>query len=67
MDDCTVTVSKAEGVKCPRCWKVTGEGRFNFDGLCDACCTVLVHAYPEHEAVPLILQSYFDQHCRWVN
>lgn len=65
MDDVTFTVSRAPGVKCPRCWHVTGEGRFNFDGLCDRCCDVLIHDYPTHESVPLIVASRAEQRAQW--
>lgn len=50
-DDLGVLVTKARGGKCPRCWKFTGEGRFNFDGLCDPCQQVIVLDYPDHESV----------------
>lgn len=52
-----VYVTRAEGVKCPRCWKLTGEGRFNYDGLCDPCCRVILADYPQHESAPFI-QSF---------
>ncbi len=55
-----ITITKHKGVKCPRCWKYTGEGRFNFDGLCDMCCDVLLNDYPEHEASKQIVT-----HGRW--
>jgi hypothetical protein len=60
-----VTVTKAEGVKCPRCWKITGEGRWNFDGLCDPCCHVIITDFPTHEAVPQILASRRVQKEHW--
>lgn len=60
-----VTVSKAEGAKCPRCWRVTGEGRYNFDGLCDRCCGALCADYPTHPAVPGIVSAYVQQHRHW--
>jgi hypothetical protein len=56
-----IIVTKAEGVKCQRCWKVTGEGRFNFDGLCDPCCHVLLEDYADHESVPFIQAAYAEQ------
>lgn len=56
-----IDVAKAEGVKCPRCWKWTGEGRFNFDGLCDECCEVILADFPYHESVPFILASREEQ------
>lgn len=60
-----IEVAHAEGVKCPRCWKHTGEGRFNFDGLCDVCCDVILKDFPDHESVPHILASKADQRKRW--
>ena len=51
--------------KCPRCWRYTGEGRMNFDGLCDPCCRVLVTDYPGHVAPPQIEAAYAAQRRRW--
>jgi hypothetical protein len=65
MNEYWVAVSKAEGAKCPRCWRVTGEGRYNFDGLCDRCCDVLVTDHPTHPAIPHILAAYANQRARW--
>jgi len=65
MNGVSITVTKAPGVKCPRCWHVTGEGRFNFDGLCDKCCDVLCHDHPHHESVPLIQASRAAQRAVW--
>ena len=56
-----ITIIKHDGVKCPRCYRYTGEGRFNFDGLCDRCCDVLVQDYPEHEATVAL-----KAHGRWI-
>lgn len=53
-DGLRVSVARADGVKCPRCWRYTGEGRFNFDGLCDRCCQVLWTHHPAHESIPFI-------------
>jgi hypothetical protein len=66
MEGIQVQVEHAEGVKCPRCWKWTGAGRFNFDGLCDACCGVLLEDYPEHEAVPGIHAAQQRQREKWL-
>lgn len=55
-----ITVVKHEGVKCPRCYRYTGEGRFNFDGLCDRCCDVLCEM--RHDAAPYIRVSKAWQH-----
>ena len=52
-------------VKCPRCWKWTAEGRFNYDNLCDRCCQVLVSDHPQHESVPHILAAFKVQAERW--
>ena len=60
-DDIVLTGRKHPGVKCPRCWKRTGEGRLNFDGLCDACCEVTRDDYPAHESVPGIRAAYAAQ------
>jgi len=47
MEGVEVVVQRAEGVKCPRCWHYTGEGRFNMDNLCDRCYLVLAIDYAE--------------------
>jgi hypothetical protein len=60
-----VIVAKAEGIKCPRCWFYTGEGRFNYDGLCDKCVDALLHDYPEHGIIPFILQAKAKQREQW--
>ena len=60
-----VAITKAPGVKCPRCWRVTGEGRWNFDGLCDRCCDVLLLGHPTHPSVPFIQAAYATQRVRW--
>ena len=43
-----VEVERAEGVRCPRCWHVTPEGRLNHDHLCDRCCAALLADWPEY-------------------
>ena len=60
-----ILVTKAEGVKCPRCWKMTGEGRYNFDGLCDPCQAVILADFPQHESVPSIQAAKAEQRRRW--
>jgi hypothetical protein len=40
--------------KCPRCWNYTHEGLHNFDGLCNRCCLVLLHDFPNHEVTQLL-------------
>ena len=60
-----IVVTKAEGVKCPRCWKMTGEGRFNFEGLCDPCQTVILADHPTHESVTHILAAKAEQRRRF--
>jgi hypothetical protein len=62
----TLTVEKHPGVKCPRCYRYTGEGRYNYDGLCDRCCEVILKAYPDHVSVQRILQCRIDQRKRWI-
>lgn len=39
-DECVITVEKAEGVVCPRCWNVSKD--YNEDGLCVRCQKVLM-------------------------
>ena len=56
-DACTVTVEKAEGVKCPRCWHVTPAGRLNHDFLCDHCCQVLITDFPEYTVAIRMAQA----------
>lgn len=45
-----VIVERADGVKCPRCWKYHGIPD-NFMGMCDACCSTLIecdlYEFPE--------------------
>ena len=45
----TVTVSKAEGCKCDRCWKYVKEYKtlMNGDHLCIRCFKVLEDDFPE--------------------
>lgn len=60
-DEIEIHVSRVEGVKCPRCWRITGAGRFNFDGLCDRCQDVILLDFPDHESVPGILAAKAEQ------
>jgi hypothetical protein len=53
------------GVKCPRCYRLTGEGRFNFDGLCDRCCGVILKQFPAHWSVDGIKRAYAEQRKKW--
>lgn len=55
-----VLVEKAEGVKCPRCWKIHPV-RVNFQDLCDRCCHSVVEDYPNHWSVSGIKASYAMQ------
>jgi phage FluMu protein Com len=41
-----VTVERAEGHKCPRCWKYHGIPE-NYQGICDFCARALLEADPE--------------------
>jgi len=41
-----VTVERAEGVKCPRCWKYNGIPE-NYQGICDQCVRAVLDADPE--------------------
>jgi len=43
-------------VKCIRCWHYTHEGLYNYMGICDRCCRVLIDAHPDCELVPHILE-----------
>jgi hypothetical protein len=52
-------------VKCPRCWHYTHVGLFNFDGLCDRCCGVILDNYPDHWSVPGIRAKQKEQEERW--
>ena len=61
----SITVEKASGVKCPRCWKITGEGRVNADGLCAPCCNVLIEDFPDLPIVSLILESRQQQRSKY--
>lgn len=62
---CTITVTRAEGVKCPRCYRVTPEGTVNYDALCDRCCTVLLNDFPTHPVCAGILSAKAQQRARW--
>ena len=48
-------------VKCPRCWHYTHTGLHNHDNLCDRCCLVMIEAWPDHPATPLIKQNLEHQ------
>jgi hypothetical protein len=45
-------------VLCPRCLRMTGEGRWNYSGLCDPCCTALTTVFSMHPAVTSIEAAY---------
>lgn len=47
MSKMDVAVERTTGVKCPRCYRYTNEGHFNFESLCDRCCTILLKGFPE--------------------
>jgi hypothetical protein len=53
------------GMKCPRCYRLTGEGHHNYDGLCDRCFGVILKNFPEHWSVPGIRQSHAEQRKKW--
>jgi hypothetical protein len=47
-----IVVTRTIHPKCPRCYRHTPEGHFNFDHLCDRCCTVILDLFPNHWSVP---------------
>lgn len=64
MNDVKIAVSSLKGnpeyCQCPRCKRYTKSGIHNFDGLCERCCDVLIHSWPDFEAVPLIKQHWLN-------
>ena len=44
-------------IKCPRCRHYTHEGLYNYDNLCDRCCSNMVEGWPDHPDIPHILES----------
>jgi hypothetical protein len=44
--DYEIEVQKAEGVKCPRCWKLRGIPT-NYQGICDECQQTLKEILPD--------------------
>ncbi len=52
-----VKVERTTHPKCPRCYRHTPEGRWNFDSLCDRCCTVLLDKFPDHWSIPHIREA----------
>jgi len=65
IDDIEVKIAEHEGPKCPRCYKHSHEGRFNFDGLCDRCQDTILTFFPTHESVPFIEAALAEQRKRW--
>lgn len=53
------------GIKCPRCYRRTGEGHFNFDGLCDRCCRAILSDFPDHWSVAGIKEAFAKQKTMW--
>ena len=47
-------------VKCPRCWYLHTI-KENHDCLCDRCCNVMLEAWPNHAATPLIRENMAAQ------
>jgi hypothetical protein len=41
-----IKVERAEGVKCPRCWKYQGIPE-NYQGICDACVQTILETDPK--------------------
>ncbi len=52
--------------KCPRCWHYHAV-KENYDELCDRCCHVLVEAWPEHDAIPGIQESWERQRAKYTS
>ena len=57
-DRFAISVTKTKGAKCPRCYRYTREGHFNFAYLCDRCAQVVVTHFPDHPACPDIRAAY---------
>lgn len=53
-----------EARKCPRCWKYHFV-KFNFDGLCDLCQSILLNDFPDHESIPHIKEALHNQRMRF--
>lgn len=62
--DLNIQVTQADGVKCPRCWKIHPV-RVNFDNLCDRCVDAILKDHPTHESVPHIKAALKAQQERW--
>lgn len=60
-----ISIERALGVKCPRCWKYHTVAD-NFMDLCDACGITICKDYPEHEAVPHIKAAYRAQRDKYL-
>ncbi len=41
-----IVVEKAEGLKCPRCWRFWGISE-NPEGICDRCAEALLNSTPK--------------------
>jgi hypothetical protein len=52
----TVIVERADGLKCPRCWRFFGI-RDNPQGLCDRCCGVLLQSKADEFGVDAVLYA----------
>lgn len=59
-----ISIGQADGVKCPRCWKLHSV-RVNFDNLCDRCQQTILSDHPAHESVPHIQTALVEQRKRW--
>ena len=50
-----MTVFKAPGVKCPRCYHVTES--INHDGLCNRCVAIITKHFPHVPAYQAIIDN----------
>ena len=48
-------ISKADGVKCPRCYHYSHS--MNFDCLCNRCVAIICKYHKEHESYAGIMEN----------
>jgi hypothetical protein len=56
-----IAVAKTKHPKCPRCYRYLIENNYNFDNLCDRCCSVILNYFPNHASVPYIKAKLAEQ------